>query len=139
MMSAVEEFREHDRAQEDTPRRNRHQSGRHLRFRSTPKMIDPRVGVEQVVHDKGSRSSYSPWSGRSNSPCHLPAVDRTMRRHSSPEMGAAGSGSTVTCTSLSAALRPTGRLKWRMPSPPTLDFTTIRFIVVLRHPVQVHL
>ena len=45
-------------------------------------------------------------------------------------LGTGGAGSTVTCTSLFASSMPTGSARCRMPSPLTVDFTTIRFILV---------
>ena len=89
------------------------------------------VGVQQVLHESGSRSSYSPWGGRSKSPCQLPAISSTQAFHSAGVWiggWCAEHDSTVTCTSSPASTKPTGSERCSTPSLPTFDLTTMRFI-----------
>src|SRR6059058_5507152 len=61
----------------------------------------------------------------------LPAVESTIRRHSSWDIDGGATGSMVICTSRPASASPTGTVTCRTPSAPTRDFTTIRSIFVL--------
>src|SRR4051794_9364806 len=123
VMCTVKQLSQHDGVQGDL-------GGIHLeeslyQLGVAPSQVgDPGVRVEQIGHGSSSRTSYSPCSGRSSSPCHAPAVDKTNCCHSSCSalVGFLGPVSLmVTSTSPSAAAAPMGTFNRNTPSAPTRE------------------
>src|SRR5262245_55010501 len=78
---AIEQFAEDNRAKEDISRAFLLDASDQFGL-VLAQPADPRVGIEKVGHQKGSRSSSSPCGGRSKSPCQEPAMESTQASHS---------------------------------------------------------
>src|SRR4051794_2941610 len=94
---AEQEFRDNYRTQSDVGRCLCLNPGDELRL-ILPQPADASVGIEQIRHDSGSRSSSGSCGGRSNvGSVMLPATDWTYAAHSAGVMDLP-TDSITTCT-----------------------------------------